>query len=243
MLLINWRCALELIIGQDVSKVYRSGEVPIEALKGVSFSIEKGAFVSFVGPSGSGKTTLLNLIGCLDKPSGGRLLVAGMDVSGLGKTDAALFRGAHIGFIFQSFNLIPILTAYENVEYPLIVVQDIPAQKRRKQVEELLAAVGMSDQRNKRPDQLSGGQKQRVAIARALVTHPELVLADEPTANLDHDTAMSILGLMKKIRDELETTFVFSTHDNRIIGEAEVIYRIEDGVLKTSGNHGGNGNG
>ncbi|HKI47967.1 MAG TPA: ATP-binding cassette domain-containing protein, partial [Desulfobacteria bacterium] len=135
---------MELIVGQDVSKVYQSGEIPIKALKGVNFSIEKGAFVSFVGPSGSGKTTLLNLIGCLDKPSGGRLLVAGMDVSGLGKTDAAVFRGAHIGFIFQSFNLIPILTAYENVEYPLIVVQNIPATRRRKQVEELLAAVGMS---------------------------------------------------------------------------------------------------
>jgi len=234
---------LELIVGHDVSKVYQNGEVPIKALKEVSFSIKKGAFVSFVGPSGSGKTTLLNLIGCLDKPSGGSLLVAGMDVASLGKTDAALFRGTHIGFIFQSFNLIPILTAYENVEYPLIVVQNIPASKRRKLVDDLLAAVGMSDQRNKRPDQLSGGQKQRVAIARALVTHPDLVLADEPTANLDHDTAMSILGLMKRIRDELETTFVFSTHDTRIIGEAEVIYRIEDGVLKTNGKNGGRNNG
>jgi len=234
---------MRLIVAENITKNYHLGEVTVRALKDVSFSIEKGAFVSFVGPSGSGKTTLLNLIGCLDKPSGGRLLVAGMDVSGLGKTDAAVFRGSHIGFIFQSFNLIPILTAYENVEYPLIVVRNIPAPGRRKQVEELLAAVGMSDQRNKRPDQLSGGQKQRVAIARALVTHPDLVLADEPTANLDHDTAMSILRLMKKIRDELETTFVFSTHDNRIIGEAEVIYRIEDGVLKTNGNNGGRDNG
>ncbi|MCG6879960.1 MAG: ABC transporter ATP-binding protein [Deltaproteobacteria bacterium] len=234
---------MELIMGQDLSKVYQSGEIRVKALKDLNFSIEKGAFVSLVGPSGSGKTTLLNLIGCLDKPSGGRLLVAGMDVSDLGKTDAAVFRGTHIGFIFQSFNLIPILTAYENVEYPLIVVRNIPATRRRKQVEELLAAVGMSDQQNKRPDQLSGGQKQRVAIARALVTHPDLVLADEPTANLDHDTAMSILRLMRKIRDEQETTFVFSTHDNRIIGEAEVIFRIEDGVLKTNGNNGGHGNG
>ena len=229
---------MELIAGQNITKVYHNGGVPVEALKGVSFSIEKGAFVSFVGPSGSGKTTLLNLIGCLDKPTEGRLHVAGMDVSGLGKTDAALFRGNHIGFIFQSFNLIPILTAYENVEYPLIVVQNIPAAKRREQVGELLESVGMGDQRNKRPDQLSGGQKQRVAIARALVTHPQLVLADEPTANLDHETAMGILSLMKRIRDERETTFVFSTHDHRIIGEAEVLYRIEDGVLKT-----GNGNG
>ncbi|MDQ1335723.1 MAG: putative transporter ATP-binding protein [Thermodesulfobacteriota bacterium] len=230
---------MELITGQDVSKVYHNGGVPIEALKGVSFSIEKEAFVSVVGPSGSGKTTLLNLIGCLDKPSGGRLLVAGTDVAGLGRTDAAIFRGSHIGFIFQSFNLIPVLTAYENVEYPLIMVQNVPAAQRRRQVQDLIAAVGMSDQQTKRPDQLSGGQKQRVAIARALVTHPQLVLADEPTANLDHDTAMGIIRLMKGIRKELQTTFVFSTHDVRIIDEAEGIYRIEDGLLKESHNQGG----
>lgn len=229
---------MELIVGQDVIKVYQSGEVSIEALKGVTFSIEKGAFVSVVGPSGSGKTTLLNLIGCLDKPSGGRLLVAGTDVSALGRTDSALFRGSHIGFIFQSFNLIPVLTAYENVEYPLIMVQNVSASQRKKQVEDLLEAVGMSDQQKKRPDQLSGGQKQRVAIARALVTHPELVLADEPTANLDHDTAMGIIRLMKEIRKELQTTFVFSTHDVRIIDEAERIYRIEDGHLKSNPNQG-----
>lgn len=232
---------MELIIGKDLDKVYRTGEVEINALKGVSFAIPKGAFASIVGPSGSGKTTLLNLVGCLDKPSGGGLVVAGIDVASLGKTDAAVFRGTHIGFIFQSFNLIPVLTAYENVEYPLVIVQSISPSVRRKRVLDLLAAVGMSDQQKKLPDQLSGGQKQRVAIARALVTHPELVLADEPTANLDHDTAMSILALMKRIRKELDTTFVFSTHDSRIIGEAESIYRIEDGVLKSGGNGGGKG--
>jgi putative ABC transport system ATP-binding protein len=225
---------LELIIGQNVSKVYHTGEVTVTALKGVSFTIAKGSFLSVIGPSGSGKTTLLNLIGCLDKPSGGTLLVAGMDVSSFGKSDAAVFRGKHIGFIFQSFNLIPVLTAYENVEYPLFMVRNIPAAKRREQVQDMLEAVGMLDQQHKKPDQLSGGQKQRVAIARALVTHPELVLADEPTANLDHDTAMSILVLMKKIREERGTTFVFSTHDSRIISEAESIYRIEDGILKTN---------
>lgn len=234
---------MELIIGQDLSKVYQTGEVPVNALKGVSFSIPKGAFLAIIGPSGSGKTTLLNLIGCLDKPTGGKLLVAGMDVTSFGKTDAAIFRGAHIGFIFQGFNLIPVLTAYENVEYPLFMVQSVPTSKRRKQVQDLLAAVGMADQQHKRPDQLSGGQKQRVAIARALVTHPELVLADEPTANLDHDTAMSILALMKSIRKELETTFLFSTHDSRIIGEAETIYTMEDGILKTNGNGGGHNHG
>ncbi|MFO7738965.1 MAG: ATP-binding cassette domain-containing protein, partial [Desulfatiglandaceae bacterium] len=132
----------------------------------------------------------------------------------------------------------PVLTAYENVEYPLFMVQDVPAAKRKTQVQDLLAAVGMIDQQHKMPDQISGGQKQRVAIARALVTHPELVLADEPTANLDYDTAMSILALMKKIREELNTTFVFSTHDARIIGEAESTYRMEDGMLETTGNGG-----
>jgi putative ABC transport system ATP-binding protein len=230
---------MELIIGENVSKVYQAGEVPVKALKGVTFSIPKGAFLSIIGPSGSGKTTLLNLIGCLDKPSGGQLTVAGMDVSSFGKTDAALFRGKHIGFIFQSFNLIPVLTAYENVEYPLFMIQNVPAAKRKKLVQDLLAAVGMLDQQHKMPDQLSGGQKQRVAIARALITNPELILADEPTANLDHETAMSILALMKNIRKELDTTFVFSTHDSRIIGEAESIYRMEDGRLKTNGNGGG----
>ncbi|VBB42914.1 Uncharacterized ABC transporter ATP-binding protein TM_0352 [uncultured Desulfatiglans sp.] len=225
---------MELIAGENVSKVYRSGEVSVNALKGVTFSIEKGAFVSIVGPSGSGKTTLLNLIGCLDKPSGGRLLVAGTDVASLGRADSAVFRGSHIGFIFQSFNLIPVLTAYENVEYPLIMVQNVAAAQRREQVQDLLEAVGMSDQQQKRPDQLSGGQKQRVAIARALVTRPELVLADEPTANLDHDTAMGIIRPMKSIREESRTTFVFSTHDLRIIDEAERIYRIEDGRLEGS---------
>ena len=234
---------MELIRGENVSKVYQTGEVPVKALRGVTFSIEKGAFAAFVGPSGSGKTTLLNLIGCLDKPSAGKLLVAGMDVSSFGKTDAAIFRGTHIGFIFQSFNLIPVLTAYENVEYPLIMVQNVPPVERRNRVEKLLEAVGMADQGKKMPDQISGGQKQRVAIARALVTRPQLVLADEPTANLDRDTAMSVLAVMKKIRDDSQTTFVFSTHDNRIIGKAESIYRIEDGMLKNTENRGGRHNG
>jgi putative ABC transport system ATP-binding protein len=233
---------MQLIISEGLSKTYEVGAVKIKALKDASFSIGKGSLVSFVGPSGSGKTTLLNLIGCLDKPSDGRLFVAGMEVSNFAYREAARFRGKHIGFIFQSFNLIPVLTAYENVEYPLIMVRNTSAGDRRKRVLDLLEAVDMIEQKDKRPDQLSGGQKQRVAIARALVANPNLVLADEPTANLDHETAMTILRLMKKIRDELETTFIFSTHDNRIIGEAESVYRIEDGLLKTSGNGGGGSN-
>lgn len=230
---------MQLIIAKDLSKTYRTGQVTVEALQGINFSIEKGSFVSFVGPSGSGKTTLLNLMGCLDRPSNGRLLVAGMEVSELNRKDAARFRGKNIGFIFQSFNLIPVLTAFENVEYPLIMVQSVSGVERKKRVLELLDAVGMIEQKNQLPDQLSGGQKQRVAVARALVTHPDLVLADEPTANLDHDTAHGIIRLMKKIRNEVQTTFVFSTHDTRIIGEAEHIYRIEDGVLKNGNMKGG----
>jgi putative ABC transport system ATP-binding protein len=222
---------MALIVADGVQKIYRVGDIDIHALKGLSFTIEPGSFVSFVGPSGSGKTTLLNLIGCLDKPSEGRLEVAGVDVSGLDRRGGASFRGERIGFIFQDFNLIPVLTVYENVEYPLIMVQDVPAQEREKRVLKLLEAVGMLDQMHKFPDQISGGQKQRVAVARALVGNPSLVLADEPTANLDHATAYQVIDLMKKMRDTLNTTFVFSTHDPKIVGEAEIIHTLEDGVL------------
>ncbi len=222
---------MALIVADRVQKVYRVGEVVIDALKGVSFSIEAGAFVSFVGPSGSGKTTLLNLIGCLDKPTEGRLEVAGIDVSVLDRNQGASFRGEKIGFIFQDFNLIPVLTVYENIEYPLLMVQDVPAPERSERVLALLKAVGMIDQMRKFPDQISGGQKQRVAVARALVTKPALVLADEPTANLDHATAYQVIELMKKMRDTFKTTFIFSTHDPKIVGEAETIHTLEDGML------------
>ena len=221
---------MSLVVAQGLSKTYTTS-VEVKALQEVSFNIEAGSFVSFVGPSGSGKTTLLNLIGCLDKPTEGSLVVGGVDVVQLGRRDAAAFRGENIGFVFQSFNLIPVLTAFENAEYPLLMVQNKPPEQRRTRVLELLQAVGMSDQKDKLPDQLSGGQKQRVAIARALVTKPKLVLADEPTANLDHETAYTIIKLMKKMRDELNTTFIFSTHDTRIIGAAEIICTLEDGRL------------
>lgn len=223
---------MSLIQAQNLQKTYRMGEVEVAAVKGVDFTIAAKSFVVFVGPSGSGKTTLLNMIGCLDHPTGGKLAVADTDVSTLDRRAAAEFRGRHIGFVFQDFNLIPVLTVYENIEYPLIMVQDWPEQKRRKQVTRLLEAVGMSAQANKRPDQISGGQKQRVAVARALATDAKLVLADEPTANLDHDTAYRIIELMKKMRDEFGTTFVFSTHDPKIMGEAEVIFAIEDGLIQ-----------
>ena len=220
-----------LIHAEHLVKTYRTGEVDVLAVRGVDFAIEARSFVVFVGPSGSGKSTLLNMIGCLDHPTSGKLTVIDTDVSTLDRRAAAHFRGQHIGFVFQDFNLIPVLTVYENIEYPLIMVQDWPEDKRRKQITRLLEAVGMSGQENKRPDQISGGQKQRVAVARALATNAKLVLADEPTANLDHDTAYRIIELMKKMRDELDTTFVFSTHDPKIMSEAEVIFTLEDGRI------------
>ncbi|MGE0917254.1 ABC transporter ATP-binding protein [Trichlorobacter lovleyi] len=225
---------MSLVIAEQVRKLYRSGETEVEALKGVSFQIGAGSFVSFVGPSGSGKTTLLNLIGCLDAPTAGSLTVAGTDVATLNRTSGAAFRGSEIGFIFQDFNLLPVLSVYENIEYPLLMIQRTAETERRKRVMALLEAVGMTDQALKRPDQISGGQKQRVAVARALVTNPKLVLADEPTANLDHATAFMVINLMKQMRDQFGTTFVFSTHDPRIVGEAEVIHHLEDGLLKES---------
>jgi putative ABC transport system ATP-binding protein len=221
-----------LINAENLVKEYQAGEVRVAALKNLTFEIEPASFVSFVGPSGSGKTTLLNLIGCLDKPTQGRLTVAEKDVSTLTRKEGALFRGTHLGFIFQDFNLIPVLTVYENIEYPLLMVQNLPGPERAKRTMNLLEAVGMGDQRNKFPDQISGGQKQRVAVARALVTNPKLVLADEPTANLDSTTAYMVIGLMKKMRDQFQTTFIFSTHDPKIVQEAEIIYTLEDGTLK-----------
>jgi putative ABC transport system ATP-binding protein len=230
---------MNLITAKDLSKTYATDSVEVKAVQSVSFEIKAGSFLCFVGPSGSGKTTLLNLIGCLDKPSNGNLEVAGVDVLHLDRKAAAAFRGENIGFVFQSFNLMPVLTAFENIEYPLVMVQNLPAGERNTRVLELLKAVGMSDQKDKYPDQLSGGQKQRVAIARALVTRPKLVLADEPTANLDHETAFMIIRLMKKMKDDLNTTFIFSTHDTRIIGEAEIICTLEDGKLvRCEGAHG-----
>ena len=222
---------MALIVAKEIHKEYQVGELVVQALRGLSFEIEPASFVSFVGPSGSGKTTLLNLIGCLDKPTEGSLQVAGTDVLSLDRRKSADFRGKHLGFIFQDFNLMPVLTVYENIEYPLLMVQKVSPGERKKRVMALLQAVGMTDQKDKYPDQISGGQKQRVAVARALVTDPKLVLADEPTANLDHTTAFAVLDLMRKMKDEMKTALVFSTHDQKIVGEVEVIYSLEDGEL------------
>jgi len=220
-----------LIKAQNLYKDYKVGEFSLRALSDLSFEIEPASFLSFIGPSGSGKTTLLNIIGCLDVPSGGTLTVADVDVLKLDRKERAAFRGRHMGFIFQDFNLISVLTVYENIEYPLILVQNVPSEARRRRVLSLLDSVGMWEHKDKYPDQISGGQKQRVAIARALVTEPKLVLADEPTANLDSKTAYMIIDLMKAMREKSGTAFVFSTHDQKIVGSADILYTLEDGKI------------
>jgi putative ABC transport system ATP-binding protein len=222
---------MSLVNAKNLTKIYSLGEIKVEALKSVSFRIEPASFISFIGPSGSGKTTLLNLIGCLDKPTSGILKVADINTSDLTRKKAAAFRGNNLGFIFQDFNLIPVLTVYENVEYPLLVVQNIPAKERKDRIIPLLKTVGMIDQKDKYPDQISGGQKQRVAIARALVTQPRLVLADEPTANLDTKTAFMVIDIMRQMKEEFGVTFIFSTHDQKIVSEVETVYTLQDGML------------
>ncbi|MBW1821680.1 MAG: ABC transporter ATP-binding protein [Deltaproteobacteria bacterium] len=222
---------MALVQIDNVSRIYQTGEVQVKALMDVTLSIEEASFVTFVGPSGSGKTTTLNLIGCLDKPTQGKIFVDGAQVDGFDRRQSAAFRGATLGFIFQAFNLFPVLTAYENVEYPLVMIKNESASKRKEKVLKVLESVGMLDQKDKFPDQLSGGQKQRVAVARALVTQPKLVLADEPTANLDKKSAVNVIRLMRNMRDEFNTTFIFSTHDPGVMDEAEVIHTLEDGRL------------
>lgn len=230
---------MSVVVAEQLVKTYVAGDIKIEAIRSVNFSIEPASFVSFIGPSGSGKTTLLNMIGCLDPPTAGQLQVVGQDITNLSRHDAARFRGEHIGFVFQDFNLIPVLTVFENIEYPLQMVQSWPKEKRKKRVMEMLGAVGMTDQAYKYPSQISGGQKQRVAIARALVTNAKLVLADEPTANLDKKTANMVIELMKQMRDEFKTTFIFSTHDPRIVDNAEITFSLDDGTLHKLGKSAG----
>ena len=222
---------MSLIQLHDVTKTYQSSGVPVDALRNLSLTIDREAFVSFIGPSGSGKSTLLNLMGALDKSTGGKVVVDGVDIATLDRAGAAAFRGNTIGFVFQNFNLIPVLTVYENVEYPLLMLNHVAVKERRERILNLLDNVGMLDQKDKYPNKISGGQKQRVAIARALVTNPKIVLADEPTANLDHATAFKVISIMHEMQKTFGTTFVFSTHDPKIVGEAELIYTLEDGVI------------
>jgi putative ABC transport system ATP-binding protein len=214
----------------NVTRVYKIGEVETRALNGVTLTIESGEFTSLVGPSGSGKTTLLQLIGCLDQPTSGSVVINGKETTNLSRNQRADLRKGTIGFVFQFFALIPTLTAYENVEMPLLLNGKNPAQ-RKERVMELLEAVDLTDRAHHRPDQLSGGQQQRVAVARALATNPTMILADEPTANLDTTNGEQVMGIMKKLNKETGVTFVFATHDPRVISYADRVVTLQDGLI------------
>ena len=215
---------------RDAAKTYRTGEVEVPALRGISLDIPYHRFSMVIGASGSGKSTLLNLIGCIDAPTRGTVEVCGEKVADLDDDGLADFRAKNIGFIFQTFSLIPVLSAYENVEYPLVLV-GMPEAERRRRTKELLEAVGLAEHAHRRPNELSGGQRQRVAIARALVKGPQVVLADEPTANLDSATGEAIIELMRRVQAESRTTFIFATHDPQLMSQADEIFVIRDGTL------------
>jgi putative ABC transport system ATP-binding protein len=214
----------------SIDKSYRLGRILVRAVNNVSLDIERGDFLALAGPSGSGKTTLLNLIGCIDKPDAGRVLIDGVDVTALPLHRLAETRRDVLGFVFQTFNLIPVLTAYENVEFPLLL-RGVPRGERRERVERWLELVGIAAQKKQRPDQLSGGQRQRVAIARAMAGDPKLVIADEPTANLDSETGARILDLLGEINATTGCTFVFSTHDPALMARAARVIHIRDGRI------------
>ncbi|HAX37556.1 MAG: ABC transporter [Spirochaetes bacterium GWD1_61_31] len=217
---------------REVHKVYQLGKVEVPAVKGVSFSIEKGDFISIAGPSGSGKTTILNMIGLIDQASAGEVLIDNRPTSKLKDQELTRLRHETLGFIFQSFNLIPVLNVWENIEFPLLLGKTrVGKAEKADWINHLIEEVGLADWRKHKPNELSGGQRQRVAIARALVTKPEIVLADEPTANLDSATGEQIIELMKRINRELETTFIFSTHDSKIVEIADHIIRLRDGLI------------
>ena len=226
---------MSLIETRSIKKDYLLGETIVHALRGVDLTINKGEFVAIWGPSGSGKTTLLNLIGAIDEPTSGQLLIDGQDIGLLSDNKRTELRNKSIGFIFQGFNLIPVLSATENVMLPL-EIKGMSISKAKDTAIRRLNEVGLSDLVKNRPDKMSGGQQQRVAIARALVTDPSLVIADEPTANLDSDTSRNIIGLMRDLNEKEKTTFIFSTHDQRLLDQVERLVRLEDGMILDGGN-------
>jgi putative ABC transport system ATP-binding protein len=219
----------------NVNKIYNKKSLPVQALKDINLKIEAGEFTSVVGPSGSGKTTLLNVIGGLDSVTDGSILLSGKNISLMKEGELINFRLNNIGFVFQSFNLIPVLTALENVEFVLFL-QKIRKKERYTRAIELLNRVGLEDRKNSRPSELSGGQQQRVAVARALASRPAFVLADEPTANLDSHTAESLLDLMEALNRDYKTTFIFSTHDSKVIRRAHRVITLEDGIITKDSN-------
>jgi putative ABC transport system ATP-binding protein len=226
---------MALIRIEDVTKDYFLGKQRVTALKKMSLNVENGVFLAIAGPSGSGKSTLLNLIGCIDTPTTGRILIDDVDITGQSADQLSDLRARTIGFVFQTFNLLPVLSARENVEYPLLRRKELSRSERRERIAHYLDVVGLRKFASHRPDQLSGGQRQRVAIARALAVDPKVVLADEPTANLDHVTGKGILRLMKRINRSAGTTFIFSTHDRKVINMADRLINIEDGSVRRLG--------
>ncbi|MBN1849773.1 MAG: ABC transporter ATP-binding protein [Deltaproteobacteria bacterium] len=226
---------MALIAMQNIQKDYHLGETVVHALTGVDLTIEKGEFVAVWGPSGSGKTTLMNLMGTVDEPSAGQILINGQDVLSLSDNQRTELRNQTIGFVFQGFNLLPVLSALENVMLPLQIKGD-PASKVKEKARLRLDEVGLSGFSHHRPGKLSGGQQQRVAIARALVTDPSLVIADEPTANLDSDTSRKIIGLMRNLNNKNGATFIFSTHDQRLLDQCDRLIKLEDGKIINGGN-------
>ncbi|HTP12282.1 MAG TPA: ABC transporter ATP-binding protein [Bacteroidota bacterium] len=223
---------MSVISLRGITKVYNHTSIPVRALNGVTVEVEKGEFTAIVGPSGSGKTTLLNIIGGLDTPTDGSVTIDGTNVSAMKGDELIEFRLNHIGFVFQAYNLIPVLTAAENVEF-IMLLQGVKRQEREERTRELLRAVGLAERGHNRPSELSGGQQQRVAVARALASHPSFVLADEPTANLDSVAAESLLEIMEHLNQEHGMTFLFSTHDPRVMKRAHRILTLEDGLITT----------
>ena len=226
---------MNVIEVKGVKKDYPLGKTTVQALKGIDLAVETGAFLSIVGPSGSGKTTLLNIIGCIDTPTAGTVKIQDEEITTLPEQAITDLRLHKIGFIFQNFNLIPVLNVRENVEFPLLLMKNQPRALIDSRVKELVKGVGLLDQIEQRPSELSGGQRQRVAIARALVTNPEIILADEPTANLDSETSESILQLMRQLNQSEKTTFIFSTHDPEVLKHANSIIQLRDGLLVGAG--------
>ncbi|MCB0642174.1 MAG: ABC transporter ATP-binding protein [Phaeodactylibacter sp.] len=223
---------MKVIKTENIHKTYNPKTIPVHALRGVDLVIEEGEFTAIVGPSGSGKTTLLNIIGGLDRPTEGKIEVGGVDISKLSDNQLIEFRKEKIGFVFQAYNLIPVLTAKENVEF-VMLLQNRPKAEREHRTAELLEAVGLGDKMNNRPTQLSGGQQQRVAVARALAPKPTFILADEPTANLDSESTANLLDIMARLNQEENITFVFSTHDQRVIDRARRVVTLVDGKIDT----------
>ena len=223
--------ARTVIDAHELSKTYTEGPVPVEAVKDVHLHIEAGEFIALVGPSGSGKTTLLNMIGGLDEPTKGKVVIDGTDITGMKENKLIDFRLRNIGFVFQAYNLIPVLTAEENIEF-IMLLQGTGKDERKQRVQQLLEEVGLQGKGSSRPSELSGGQQQRVAVARALASKPKFVLADEPTANLDSTTAANLLDIMEKLNKEEGMTFVFSTHDPRVIQRARRVVTLVDGEIE-----------